>query len=94
MLVFKYGIIMYIVEGILVNKIMKIRFCHIGGYECLRDGTQTEICRSLSDVQCVLEDYEIEYDKTIKDPIKLAESIEDEWADRFDDGGGSGWIEF
>lgn len=76
------------------KKQVKIKFCHIGGYECLRDGTKTEICKSLSEIQGLLEEWEIEFDETIKDPIKLAESVEDEWGERFDDGGGSGWIEF
>lgn len=73
---------------------IKIKFCHISGYECLRDGTKTDICESLKDIQSVLYEYDIEYDDTITDPYKLVESIESEWTDRFDDGGGSGWIEY
>ena len=76
------------------KKQVKISFCHIGGYELLRDGTKTEECTSLSEVQGLLEEWEIEFDKTIKDPIKLAESIEDEWSESWNDGGGSGWIEY
>jgi hypothetical protein len=71
-----------------------IDFCYINGYECLRNGTQTKTCESLSDIQNLLNDYDIEFDREIEDPIKLAESIEGEWAERFNDGGGSGWIEF
>lgn len=76
------------------KKQIKIKFCHIGGYECLKDGTKTEICKSLQDVKDMLYEYGIEYDETINDPIKLVKSIEDEWTDTWDDGGGSGWIEY
>lgn len=76
------------------KKQVKIKFCYIGGYECLKDGTQTEICKSLKEVQDLLEDIEIDFDKNIKDPIELAKSIESEWIERYNDGGGSGWIEF
>lgn len=76
------------------KKQIKIKFCHIGGYECLKDGTITNICKSLQDIKDVLDDYEIEYDETITDPIKLVKSIEDDWSDTWDDGGGSGWIVF
>lgn len=71
-----------------------IKFHHIGGYECLKDGTKTEICKSLNDIQKLLNRFEIEYDENIKDPIKLVESIEEEWGNTWDDGGGSGWIEY
>jgi len=76
------------------KKMIKIKFCRIGGYECLKEGTKSEICKSLKDVQSILEDWNIEYDESIKDPIKLVKSIEAEWSDKFDDGGGSGWIEY
>ena len=35
----------------------------------------------------------MEYDKDITDIYKLANTIEDAWEERNDDGGGSGWIE-
>jgi hypothetical protein len=76
------------------KKQIKIKFCHIGGYECLKDGTKTDICKSLQDVKDILDAYEIEYDENITNPIKLVESIEEEWSDSWDDGGGSGWIEY
>jgi predicted RNA-binding protein with EMAP domain len=76
------------------QKHIRIEFCHIGGYELMRDGTQTEVCKSLKEIQCFLDGEEIEYDKTIKDPIKLVKSIEKEWAEIWDDGGGRGWIEY
>jgi len=75
------------------NKQVNIKFCHIGGYELLRDGTKTEIAKDLVDVQGILIDHEIDFDETITDPIELANSIEDKWNDYYDDGGGSGWIE-
>ena len=71
----------------------KVIFYHIGGYECLRDGTHTEICETLEDVQDLLDDCDMEYDATITDMITLVHAIEDEWSDMWDDGGGSGWIE-
>jgi len=76
------------------KKTIKIEFCHIGGYECLRDGTRTKVCKSLKDVQELLDNWDIEYNANIKDAIQLADSIESKWADKFDDGGGSGWIEY
>ena len=76
------------------KKQIKIKFCHIGGYECLKDGTQIDICKSIDAVRDVLDNYDFEYDKNITDPIALVVSIEKEWEERFDDGGGSGWIEF
>mgnify|MGYP003644409939 CR=1 FL=1 len=76
------------------KKVVRIKFCRIGGYESLRDGTQTEVCKSLEDVQNLLDDWDIEYDETITDPYKLADSIELKWEDMFDDGGGSGWIKY
>ena len=76
------------------KKQIKITFCHIGGYECLKDGTKTEICRSLGDIQEFLNDFDIEYDETITDPNELADSVEEEWSEIWDDGGGSGWIEY
>lgn len=76
------------------KKSINIKFCHIGGYELLKDGTKTTTCKSLSAIQDVLEDVEIDYDNTITDPIALAKSVENEWAYAWNDGGGSGWIEF
>lgn len=76
------------------EKEIKIQFCHIGGYELMSDGTQIEICKSLKEIQKFLEGYEIEYDKTIKDPKELVKSIYDAWEEMWDDGGGSGWIDW
>lgn len=76
------------------KKQIRIEFCHIGGYELMKDGTETFICKSLKEIQRFLDDEEIEYDKTIKDPIKLVKSIEKEWSDIWDDGGGRGWITY
>ncbi len=76
------------------KKQINIKFCHIGGYESLSDGTQTEICKSLKDVQDLLKEWDIEYDKDIKDPIELSKSVINIWEERFNDGGGSGWITY
>lgn len=76
------------------KKQTNIKFYHIGGYESLKDGTQTEICKSLQDVVDLLNEYEIEYDETIENPIKLVKSIETKWSKLWDDGGGSGWIKY
>lgn len=73
---------------------IEIKFCYILGYESLKDGTHTEICRSLDEIRILLRDNDIEFDKTIEDPYKLAESVEEEWDDIHNDGGGSGWIEY
>jgi len=70
-----------------------VTFYHIGGYELLRDGTKEETCNSLKEVQEFLDDVEIEYDETITCGEELAYSVEDKWAERYDDGGGSAWIE-
>lgn len=75
------------------KKRIKVKFCYIAGYECLRDGTQIEECNSLEDVQNVLRDWDIDFDENITNVKKLLDSIEDEWCDKFDDGGGSAWIE-
>ena len=71
-----------------------VKFFHISGYECLSDGTQKDTAFDLKGVKGILEDYEIEYDETITDYLELAQSVEGAWAERFDDGGGSGWIEY
>lgn len=71
----------------------RITFYHIGGYELLRDGTQEETVNSLEELQEFLDEREMEYDKDITDIYKLANTIEDAWEERNDDGGGSGWIE-
>lgn len=71
-----------------------IEFHHIGGYELLRDGTQTDVCKSLKDIQTPLKGYDIEFDEEITDPYKLVESVDVEWEERWNDGGGSGWIEY
>lgn len=78
---------------------LKITFCHISGYELLRDGTQEEICCSFEEVLNLLEDYEIELpvnpndysEETITD---FLDAIKPAWRERFNDGGGSGWIEY
>jgi hypothetical protein len=75
------------------KKQIKITFAHIGGYELLRDGTQKDVCTTLEQVQCVLRNSDIEIDETITDPYKLVKEYGDEWAEGYDDGGGSGWIE-
>jgi len=71
----------------------KVSLCHIGGYELLRDGTQTDTFDDIDDLRVFLDDNEIEYDEDIEDLQELADSIEDQWQERYDDGGGSGWIE-
>lgn len=69
-------------------------FYYIGGYECLRDGTQEAgTATTLEEAQSILDSYEIEYDKSIKDLDELIEAVEPLWEKRNDDGGGSGWIE-
>jgi hypothetical protein len=76
------------------KKQVNITFCWIGGYELLKDGTRKEKCKSLEDVQDVLSNWDFEYDNTITDPYELVKSIEKEWEDMRNDGGGSGWIEY
>ena len=80
------------------NRVL-VKFCHIGGYECLRDGTRTEECTSFQEALEILEDWEVELsvdpedysDETFTD---FLDAIEDDWNERFNDGGGSGWIEY
>lgn len=74
------------------KKQINIDFCYIGGYELLTDGTKTKTCKSLKDIQILLDDFEVEYDETISDPYQLAESVRCEWKETWNDGGGSGWI--
>ena len=76
------------------NQEIEITFYHIGGYELLSDGTQTRICKSLKDVHDLLKYWDMDFDKNISDPLELVKSIESDWEDSFDDGGGSGWIEY
>lgn len=76
------------------KKSINVKLCYIGGYELMKDGTKTKLCKSLEDIQDILEDFEIDYDNTITDPIALAMSVQQEWAESWNDGGGRGWIEF
>lgn len=76
-----------------------VKFCHIGGYELLRDGTQTEECTSFQEALEILEDFEVELSVDPKDYSEetftdFLDAIEEDWAERFNDGGGSGWIEY
>lgn len=78
---------------------MEIKLCHIGGNELLRDGTKTEICSSFQEVLEVLEDWGVELsvnpaDYTEETLTDFLDAIEDDWNEHFDDGGGSGWIEY
>ena len=78
---------------------LEITFYHISGYELLRDGTREETCSSFEGVLNLLEDWEIELpvnpddysEETITD---FLDAIEPAWRERFNDGGGSGWIEY
>lgn len=81
----------------------KIDLCHIGGYECLRDGTRIEKCKKLNDFFekffdfCYDGDYEqilnyLAEQENLNDNI-LFEELEKIWKNRWDDGGGSGWFE-
>lgn len=78
---------------------LEITFCHIGGYELLRDGTREETCSSFEGVLNLLEDWEIELpvnpddysEETITD---FLDAIEPAWHERFNDGGGSAWITY
>jgi hypothetical protein len=78
---------------------LEIKFCHIGGYELLRDGTQEEICTSFEEVLELLHDYEIELpfnidnysEETITEFLDVIKPV---WRERFNDGGGRGWIEY
>lgn len=80
------------------NRVL-VKFCHIGGYELLRDGTSTEECTSFQEALDILEDWGVELsvdpkdysDETLTD---FLDAIEDDWNERFNDGGGSGWIEY
>ena len=71
----------------------EITLSYIGGYELLRDGTVSETVNSLKELQSFLDERQMEYDKDITDLYVLANTIEDAWEERNDDGGGSGWIE-
>lgn len=78
---------------------LEITFCHIGGYELLRDGTQVEICTSFEEVLELLDNYGIELpvnpeDYSHENIGDFLEVIEPIWDERYSDGGGSGWIEY
>jgi len=75
------------------KKQTRYEFCRIGGYELMRDGTKTDVCTTIEEVQYLLEEYGIDFDKNIDDIGELVKSISEAWEERFDDGGGSGWIE-
>ena len=69
-------------------------FYHIGGYECLRDGTCDDgTYTSIKDIKYLLDEREIEYPTDIEDFYEFVEAITPAWEERYDDGGGSGWIE-
>lgn len=78
---------------------LEITFYHINGYELLRDGTRKETCSSFEEVLELLDEYGIEppvdpndySEETITD---FLDAIELAWHERFNDGGGSGWIEY
>lgn len=77
-----------------VEELPTVLFCHIGGYELLRDGTHwEEVDYAIDSVLAHIEGYEIELDKEYNDIEELLEVVEILWAERFNDGGGSGWIE-
>lgn len=67
-----------------------MKLCYIGGYELMQDGTQEESVSSLKELCDLLDAYEIEYDKNQLSDITYLETI---WNNRWDDGGGGGWIE-
>lgn len=71
----------------------KFTFNYIGGYECMKDGTKSKTLHTLEEVQDHLDDFDIEYDRSISDVKKLVESVIEEWEEMFDDGGGRGWID-
>lgn len=69
-------------------------FYHIGGYECLRDGTiEDGTFTSINEVKHFLDEHEIQYPNDIEDFYKFIEVITPIWDNYHDDGGGSGWIE-
>jgi len=75
----------------------RIKMNHIGGYELLRDGTQTETVTNEMQIKETLDEWEVEYpedlfERGITIP-EIVEEIKKPWADRWDDGGGRGWIE-
>lgn len=87
-----------------VQKQFNIKLCHIGGYELMRDGTQTEQATSLeeffyhfftfceySEYNDVIDEIALNLDKL--SGIQLYQKLENIWQDRFDDGGGNGWFE-
>jgi hypothetical protein len=74
---------------------MSVTMCRIGGYELLRDGTREDgPFFDIEKLKDYLDDWGIEYTDIPKDVYELAEEIESQWSDKFDDGGGSGWIEY
>lgn len=76
------------------KKIINIKLCRIYGWEGLMDGTKVDICNSLDDIREILDDCNIKYDENIVDPYELVDSIEEDWNDKWSDGGGSGWVEY
>lgn len=69
-------------------------FYHIGGYECLRDGTIKDgVFTSINEVKHFLDEHEIQYPNDIEDFYEFVEAITPAWEEHYDDGGGSGWIE-
>lgn len=78
----------------LIEEPVVITFCHIGGYELLRDGTREEEIRTYAELKEFCDENELTYDKKINDMVELAEYIESEWEERYEDGGGLSWIEW
>ena len=81
----------------------EIDLCHIVGYECLRDGTHIEKCKTLNDFfenffdSCYdgvgRQDLNDLVEKENLDDNTLLEELEYIWENNWDDGGGSGWFE-
>lgn len=82
------------------KEIFKVDLYHIGGYECLRDGTRVERYDTLTEFMEEMCSFST-YRKKLNDLAaceelnegELFEVLEGIWSDRWDDGGGSGWME-
>lgn len=68
-------------------------FNYICGYEGLRDGTHTDKVKGLIELKDYLNENSISFDEELEDFYHIIDSIQEKWSERWDDGGGSGWID-
>ncbi len=79
-------------EGLLAPA---LTFYHIGGYECLRDGTKEDdtIPFTIDALKEFAAEYDLECDYFGDDVDGLLEGVENAWNEYWNEGGGSGWCE-